>query len=62
MTFVEYVLLEDKLSKDYSRAKNNGDKKGVFEARLKINELVSRRNGVSALVKASKLFYGVKNV
>lgn len=62
MTFVEYALLEDKLSKDYSRANNNGDDKKILKVLLKLNELVSRRNGVSGLVKASKLFYGVKNV
>lgn len=64
MTFVEYALLEDELSKDYSRANNNGDENGVLEALLKLNSLVSHRDEVSKLklVKAFKLFYEVKNV
>lgn len=62
MTFLEYALREFELSKGYSCAKNNGDEKGVFESRLKINELISLRNEVPELVKLFKLFYGVKDV
>ena len=50
------------LSKGYSCVKNNGDENGVFESRLKINELISRRNEVPELVKLFKLVYGVKDV
>ncbi len=62
MTFLEYALREFELSKDYSCANNNGDDKGVLDARLKINELICGRNEVSELAKLLKLFYGVKNV
>lgn len=62
MTFLEYALREFELSKGYSCAKNNGDENGVFESRLKINELISGRNEVSKLAKLFKSFYGVKDV
>lgn len=62
MTFLEYALREFELSKNYSCAYNNGDEKGVFESRLKFNELVSDRNEVSGLVKLFKIVYGVKDV